>query len=152
MPAAAAIADVGGKQRLDVIEQRPGNDSVMLTRVILAMVDDVAAVDAVLQEIVEPASAERIAAADATISHGLGLGHDATAAKILKQGSHRAELEVALEYVPDGLRFGLIDDQLAVPRLIPKRNAAAHPHSLGFRGCNLIPHPLGDNFAFELSK
>lgn len=71
MPAAAAIADIGRKQRLHVIEQRLGNDPVMLTRVNLVVVDDFAAVDPVLQEIVEPPSAERIAAADATISHGL---------------------------------------------------------------------------------
>lgn len=124
----------------------------MLSRVDLVMVNGVTALDAALEEIVERPSAERLAPADVAIAHDLGLGHDAIGSEILKQGSHRAQLKVALENMPDGLRFCLIDDQLAVLRLIAERNAAAHLHALGLRGCNLVPHPLGDHFAFKLSK
>jgi hypothetical protein len=59
---------------------------------------------------------------------------------------------VATEDVTHHLRLGLVDDQLAVLRVIAERWLAAHPQALLLGGSDLVADPLAGDLALELCE
>ena len=64
----------------------------------------------------------------------------------------RAEFNVAPEYQPHLLGFGLVDDQRAILDLVAKRHGTAHPHALLAGGLDLVADALARDLALELGE
>src|ERR1700730_4054003 len=102
----------------------------MLTRMGLLLVDDLASIDPVLQHQIECAAREWIAASQATRCARPQLAPDAAGVQLVLQQPDRAEFGIAAKNEAHGFRLTVDDDELAVPRSIPERRHAAHPHPL----------------------
>ena len=89
-----------------------------------------AEVDAIFEEIGEGTVGEGNAA---LIFGDLGiasLGDDAPSVEFGNQLAERSQFKIKLEDGPNGLGFGLVDDELLVLGVIAKRNGAARPFAL----------------------
>ena len=82
-----------------------------------ALVLDLADIGPVVEQLVDDALVERLAA----------LGAVPGGVQLLHQLGGRAHLQEALEDVPDERRLGLVDHELAVPHVVAERRVAAHP-------------------------
>src|SRR5258707_8968144 len=91
----------------------------MLTRVSDSLVNGLAYIDAIAEELVQRPLVQPIAST----------ASDAFSGNCPGEGSDRAELEEALEDHPDCCGFRLVDDQFPVPNLVSERHTAAQPHS-----------------------
>ena len=98
----------------------------------LALVKDLAAIDAVLQYQVERTARERLAADAATRSARPGSGYDPPDFELLLQQPDRAEFGIAAEDRAYEFCLAVDDDELAVLRPIPEWRHPAHPHPLLF--------------------
>src|SRR6266404_9636739 len=118
----------------------------------LLLVDDLAAIDAVLQHQVEPAAREWLAASQATRCARPQLALDAVGVQLVLQQPDRAEFGIAAKDEAHGLRLAFDDDELAVLRPIPERRHAAYPHPFLLRGGDLVSDALADDLALELRE
>src|SRR5438034_11026319 len=87
----------------------------------LALVDDLAAIDPVLQHQIERAAREWLAAAPATRCARPQPAVDAAGVELVLQQPDRAEFGIAAKNEAHGFRLALDDDQLAVLCPIPER-------------------------------
>src|SRR5439155_21523194 len=95
----------------------------------LALVDDLASIDPVLQHQIERTAGEWLAASQATRCARPQLAVDAAG---------RAEFGVTAKDEAHGFRLAVDDDQLAVLCPIPERRHTAHPHPFLLRGGDLV--------------
>src|SRR6266853_6480705 len=141
-----------GQPGLDGVERGAVEDRLMLAGMDLATVDDVADVEAVLEEMREGANAILPASFRPAACEGADLRGDVAPTEFLRQGADRAAFEIEPEHGAD--RLGLLrhDDQLLAHAGIAERDGAADPNALTLRGRNLVPDPLADDLALELRK
>src|SRR5262245_21605943 len=124
----------------------------MLARVGGAPVHDLAAIDAVAQQMIERAAAEGAAAKHAAGGEDTLLAADALSIKVDLQLGNTAECEIALEDQPDHLGLRLIHDESALAHVIAERNGPTHPHALAAGSCELVADALTGNLPLELGK
>ena|SRR5215471_9000296 len=80
------------------------------------------------------------------------LGRDSLGIAFGSQTRDRVELQISLEYGPDDFGFNLVDDELAIPRVVAKGRHATPEDAFRARSCGLVPNALGGDLALELSK
>src|SRR5947208_2210938 len=80
------------------------------------------------------------------------LADDPLSVQFLLEQAHRAHNAVTAEDVPNPVRFGGNDNELAIANLISERRHAAHPNSFLLRGGNLVANALAGDLTLELSK
>src|SRR3954453_12647631 len=119
--AGVPLGGIAGKLCLSRIPQRLIDDRRVLTRMGLLLVNDLAAIDPVLQHQIERAAGEWLAAAQATRCARPQPALDAAGVELLLQQPDRAELGIAAKDEAHGLRLTFDDDQLAVLCPVPER-------------------------------
>ena len=118
----------------------------------LSLVNDLAAIEAVLQHQVERAPRERLAAPEATRGARPGFALDPPGFEFVLQQPDRAEFGIAAKDGANDFGLAVDNDELAVLRPIAERRHAAHPHPFLFRGGDLVADALADDLALELRK
>src|SRR5882762_3796460 len=108
----------------------------------LLLVDDLAAIDPVLQHQIKLAAGKWLAASPATRCARPQPAVDAAGVELVLQQPDRAEFGIAAKDRAHDFRLALGDDQLAVLCPIPERWHAAHPHPFLLRGGNLVADAL----------
>ena len=115
----------------------------MLAGIGRALVDGLADVDAVVEELIEVALVDRLARLSRMPSVIERTGD---------QNGGGANLREPFEYHANGCSLGFVYDQLAVFDLVAERDEAAHPHALLARGGELVADALADDLALELGE
>src|SRR5215471_21821484 len=95
-----------------------------------SVVNDFAEISAVLQDQVERAAREWLAADEPARSGRPCLAVDVADIEIILQQPHRAEFGIAAEDRTNGFRLAVDHHELAVLYPIRERRHAAHPHPL----------------------
>src|SRR5947199_2144828 len=108
--ACVPLGGVAGKLCLNRIPQRRIDDRRVLTRMGLLLVDDLAAIDAVLQHQIERAAREWLAAAPATRCARPQPALDAAGVELVLQQPNRAEFGIVAKNKAHGLRLAFDDD------------------------------------------
>src|ERR1700691_349475 len=140
--AMVSIDTVVTQDRLGFVPKRLLNDRRMLTRVALVLMHDLAAIDSVLQHEIEGTAGERLAAVLIAICCRADLADDVMVVEFGFEQTDGFELSVAPEDMSDRLGLRLVDDKLAVFRVVTERRHAAHPKTPLLRGRDLVPDPL----------
>ena len=125
-----------------LVPEVAGDDGLMLAGIGRALVDGVADVDAVVQQLVEEALVDELAPS----------GANAFRDKRPRQGGCRSHRHKPLEDHADDRGLGFLYDELAVLDLIAQRNVAAHPHAAFARGSDLVANALADDLTLELGE
>src|ERR1700720_4044832 len=155
LPSFSAIVmlrGIAGKLRLDRIPERLIDDRLMFARIGLLVVNDLSAIDAVLQHQIERTAGKWLATRDAARGARPQLALDAQGLQLVSQPPDRAEFGIAAKNEAHDFRLAFDDDELAVLRLIAKRRHPAHPHPLLLRGGDLVADALADDLALELRE
>jgi hypothetical protein len=100
------------------------DDGLMLARVALPFVDDLAQVHPVVQHLVDGLLGEGLATLGDHTFCAVGLGHQrgrANRHEVVEDATHQSGLD-------------LVDDQQTVIQVIAQRQWPAHPHPFGFAG------------------
>src|SRR3954454_23514913 len=108
----------------------------------LLLVDDLAAIDPVLQHQIERTAREWLSASQATRCAGPQPAVDAAGVQLVLQQPDRAEFGIAAKDEAHGFRLAFDDDELAVLCPIPEWRDAAHPHTFLLRGGDLVADDL----------
>jgi hypothetical protein len=77
---------------------------------------------------------------------------DPGGAKLVPQGMHGFELQIAPKNVENDAGLGLVDNELAVFDIIAEGRHAAQPQTLFLRCGELVADPFTDDLALELGK
>src|SRR5262249_39801505 len=107
--ACVPLGGIGGKLRLNRIPQRLIDDRPVLTRMGLLLVDDLAAIDPVLQYQIERAAGEGLAAVEATRRAGAQPALDAAGVELALQQPDRTEFGIAAKDQAHGFRLAVVD-------------------------------------------
>src|SRR5262249_32819252 len=121
----------------------------MLAWISAAPVHDLAAIDAVPQQMIESAPAEGAAAKHAAGGQDAPLAADSLSIKVDLQPGNTAECEIALQDQPDHLGLRLIHDESALAHVIAERNGPTHPHAFTAGSGELIADALTGNLPLE---
>src|SRR5262245_630963 len=124
----------------------------MLAWISAAPVHDLAAIDAVPQQMIKSAPAEGATAKHAAGGEDTLLAADSLSIKVDLQPGNTAECEIALQDQPDHLGLRLIHDESALAHVIAERNGSTHPHALAAGGRELLAGALACNLPLELGK
>src|SRR5215831_4911754 len=125
----------------------------MLPRIRVALMGNLAAVNAILEHKIKRSPADWAAAAVfCAVASNTTLAHDTAGRKLLLEIANRLEHQISLEDVDHDLGFILIDDQLAIFDVVSERRHTTHPHTLLLGGRDLVAHALADDLALELGK
>src|SRR5262249_4487208 len=149
---AAPCNRVGLKFALHLLKQTWLENGLMLSAVNLAPIDDLADIEAVLEEIGERAHAKAAASDTAAIRKPPPLAANALPIKLLRKGANGAKLQILRKDHPDHFGLGRDDHNLLIHCGIAERDRAADPNSLALGGSDLVAHPFPDQLAFELGK
>src|SRR5262249_9154512 len=147
-----APGSVAGELGLDRIPKRLIDDRLMFAGIGLCVVNDLTAINAVLQYQVERTTGEWLATRDAARGAGPQPALDVPGLQFVLQQPDRAEFGIAAKDQAHGFRLAVDDDELAVLRPIPERRHPAHPHPFLFRSGNLVADTLAGDLAFELRE
>ena len=104
-----AVLDEGG---LHLVPQRLVDDRIVLAGIGVILVDDLAAIDAVLQHQIERAAGDRHAARCIAEAVEPGLADDAGRVEFLLECTNRFQLGIAAEDMADGVGLGLLTTSL----------------------------------------
>src|SRR6202521_3881861 len=140
------------KPGLDSAPQLLVHDCFVLARIRGALMNDLAPIDAVLEEMVERPAAERAPAEFSAGGQYALLVPNPTLVEVCPQFRDAAQGKVLLEDQADAVRLLLVDHELAVLDLVTERNGAAHPHALAPRGRELVADALAREFPLELGE
>src|SRR5262245_19598649 len=99
----ASVDAVLREDGLNAVPQRLVDNRLMLAWIALALVDNLATVNSVLQHQVQRAAGDRPAAVPSAVGGGAELADNAGGIEVFLQFPDRLELGVAPEDVPDGL-------------------------------------------------
>ncbi len=119
-----------------------GQDRRVLAQVVATLVDDLAEVHAVVQQLVNRLLAEGAAR----------LGADAFGRVVAHHVGGRAIAGEVGEDAPHHRRLRLVDDEQAVLHVVTERQRPAHPHALGLAGSDLVANALAGDLALELGE
>jgi hypothetical protein len=136
------LDSICGERRLNRVPKPLVDDRLVLARIDLALVADLAAVETVLQQRIKRAAGELLATTGGAVGPRSLLAPDPGAVELVAQRMNRLQREIALENVIDNLSLALIDDEPALLDVIAERRHAAHPHAFFLRGGDLVAHPL----------
>src|SRR5271168_1818110 len=101
---------------------------------------------------VESAAREWLGVPGIPVFRYLEPGNDPARLQIPHQEPNAPEFEVAVEYLPYGSSFLLVDDQLSLVNVVSQRASASHPHSLALGGRYLVADALADHLTLELRE
>ena len=118
------LRGIAGEPHLNRIPQRLVNDWRVFARMGLSLVNDLAAVGAVLQHQVERPAREWLAADQPTRGTRPRLALASLGFELFLQQPHRAEFGIAAKDRAHEVGLAVDDDQFAVPPPIPERR---HP-------------------------
>src|SRR5262249_17429716 len=110
------------------------------------------AIDAVLQHQIEGPPSDVLPPVHGAIWPNAAFAPYPRACKLFLERTDRLEGKITPVDVDHDRGLRVIDHQLAVFHVVPKRRHAAHPHSLSFGGGNLVAHTLANDLAFKLSE
>src|SRR5438034_6602352 len=136
--AIVTLGGVAGELGLDSIPERLIDDRLVFAKIGLFPVNDLAAINAVLQHQVERTTGEWLPTRDAARGACPQFAPDAPGLQFVLHQPDRAEFGVAPKDEARNFRLAVDDDELAVLRLVTERRHPAHPHPLLFRGGNLV--------------
>src|SRR5262249_19848029 len=136
--AIVTLGGVAGKLRLDRIPQRRIDNCLMVAKIRLFVVNDLASIDAVPQYQVERTAGEWLATREAARGARPPACLDSPGCQCVLQQPDRAKFGIAAKNAADDFRLVFDDDELAVSRPIPERWDATHPHPFSFRGGDLV--------------
>src|SRR5215472_4440235 len=112
--AIVALGGVAGGLCLDCIPERLIDDRLVFARIGLFVVNDLAAINAVLQYQVERTASEWLAAAQATRCAGPQFGLNTLGVELVLQQADRAEFGIAVKNEAHDCRLAVDDDELVV--------------------------------------
>ena len=135
-----------------VLENIACHDGLMFALVDFVLINGLAQVDAVRQQLEEAVFGELVTAAFMPLAGGPVLGGPAAVGQFLGRFEERFVFEVEFEDAADPLGLVLVDHQLALDDVITQHRHAAGPFTLAAGGGNLVAGSLGDNLAFELGE
>jgi hypothetical protein len=137
---------------LDRVPESLINYLLLLTGICDSLVNDLASINPVLQEMVECPSTKGAPAEHLTGRQGTPLAPHAALSKIFLQRKDTPQGKVPAENQAD--LFGLfgIDHQFPVLHVIAERDGASHPHAFATRGRKFIADPLTGELALELGE
>jgi hypothetical protein len=140
------------KLNLNGLKQCPIENSGLLAREDLALVADLANIEAVAQEGGERSPGEWDASDCSSIGQRTEFGLDAGLPQVSEKKIQAAEVEVAAIDVTD--RCGLVrnDRNLSILGLVTQGNHTADPKALAFGGSDLVADALGGDLALELGE
>src|SRR6266403_3703742 len=127
--AIVVLGGVAGEVGLDSIPERLIDDRLVFAKMGLFPVNDLAAINAVLQHQVERATGEWLPTRDAARGACPQFAPDAAGFQLVLQQPDRAAFGVAPKDEAHDFRLAVDDDELAVLRPITERRHAAHPRS-----------------------
>ena len=139
-------------ERLHAIPQILRNDAGVLRREVLALVTDFTKVQAIAKQTKQVLLINR---ATRTVLAGLGdpgLGTVTFDLQFAYKAGSRTVLCVPTEDVLNQTRLSFVDQQLAINYVVTQRGRTAHPHTLGFAGCDLVSDAFSRDLTFKLSK
>src|SRR6266481_6114069 len=134
------------------LEQRGIENGLVLTVVNLATVDQLADIEAVLEQIRERPHAEAAPADGPAGRAPPRLAANSPPIEVLRQRADGAELEITGKDCANRRSLGWYHEDLLVHRHIAERHRAADPKAFALGGSDLVAHPLPDQFPFELGK
>src|SRR6202011_5988459 len=143
--AALAPGSIAGKLLLNGIPQWLIDDRRVLATMELALVNDLAAIGAVLQHLVERAARKRLPAHEPPGSARPRLTFDPARFELRLQQSDRAEFGIAPENQTNGIRLAVDRDELVVLHSIAERRHPPPPPPPLFFGGGLFTHALPQN-------
>src|SRR5215831_11337227 len=109
----------------------------MLPRIRVALMGNLAAVNAILEHKIKRSPADWAAAAVfCAVASNTTLAHDTAGRKLLLEIANRLEHQISLEDVDH----------------VSERRHTTHPHTLLLGGRDLVAHALADDLALELGK
>lgn len=117
-----------------------------------SLVDDLAVIDRVLEQVEQATLAERNTAPMRSARPLLDLGPDSFSLQLGDQLIGGARSNIAPHDCPDPLSFFGNGDEFAVDHLITQGNRSAHPQALLLRGDDLVPDPLAGHLALKLGE
>ena len=124
----------------------------MLTGIARVLMDDLAPVEAVAEQIIQRPTVERMTARDVAIVPHAPLAGHAVGEEPAAQGPHRTKLAVPPEDRPHGLGFARVDDQPPGLDVVAQGRLAAHPQAFLLRRGDLVPDALARELALELGE
>ena len=130
------------KDGVDGVPKVMVDDGFVLTGVGCALVDGFTQIDAVVDELVDEALVDLLAA---LVENPFDL-------QCPRQRGGGAQRREAFKYHSDGLGLGLIDHQLPVLDVIAYGDTAAHPHAALAGSRELVANAFSDDFPFELGE
>src|SRR5680860_1193510 len=98
----------------------------MLPGIGVALVCDLAAIDAILQHEIEGTAGELVTAIDGPVPEGAAFTANFCCVEFSFKGTHRSEFDVAPVDIEDGLCLLLVDDELPVSNIVAERRQATH--------------------------
>src|SRR4051794_17229820 len=119
----------------------------MLAGISHPLMNDLAAIDPVLQHLVQRAAREGLPAIGAPIRRATTLADRPLGVERRLQFAHRAEVEVTAENSAHRLGLRLVDDQLPVLDVVAESGLSAHPQALLLRGGDLVADALTRDLA-----
>src|SRR5437660_6798451 len=149
---AAPLQRLGRELSSYRLEQRGIENGLVLTVVNLATVDQLADIEAVLEQIRERPHAEAAPADGPAGRAPPRLAANSPPIEVLRQRADGAELEITGKDCANRRSLGWYHEDLLVHRRIAERHRAADPKAFAFRGRDLVAHPLPDQLPFELGK
>ena len=141
-----------GEHGLHGIPERFVNDRSMLPGVGVALMRCFSTVGPVLQQKIKSALREPLIAVFRTVGPHAPLAPDACSVEFHLQSPYRFEPKVASVNIVDRSSLGLVDDELAVFRVVTERHRATHPHALLLGGGDLVANSLADQLTLELGE
>src|SRR5215472_11817326 len=111
-----------------------------------------APVNSILKHQIERPTGEFLAAVLGAVGPNPSFAPYPRDCKLLLERTNRLECKITPINVDNGAGLFIIDHQLTVFHVVPKRWHATHPHALFLGGGDLIAHPLANHLPLELSE
>src|SRR6516164_10637669 len=118
----------------------------------MALMRNLAAVNAVLKHQIECATGEFLAAIRGAVRPHPSLAPYPCAYELVLERVNRLEREIAPVNVDDRAGFVVVDDQPAVLDVVTQRRHATHPHALFLRRRNLVADSFTGDLPLELGE
>ena len=134
------------------LKQLPFKDRLVSPLMGRPAINDFADVKAVLEQMSESAGPKTDAAPDPAADKPTRLRAETTPVEVLDQGANGAKLKIAGKEDANRSRFLRDQDNLLVGDPVTQRHRSANPDPLALGGGDLVPYPLADDLALELSE
>src|SRR5438067_11106089 len=152
MRSCLSMMTIARKLCLNALPDLRIEDGRVPSRMASALVRDLADVDGVAQNAIQMAPTEW-AAADCVGSASAARGRSPAAPiNLAFETTYTAECAIQRKDLPHPRSLHFVDDQTLLVRNVADRRDPAHPHSLAFRGGDLVADALSGDLALELRE